>query len=395
MSCFDFFEAKTGRAGKPHFLSKKIVLRHTKKSLFELWGGAASKKASKESQTGFGKASGRLPKDFFRASKKPLTPLPETSRKDGEEMAEKYFLNFYKLKYTIIAKKIVSLQTMKTTSKLTILVAIVAMLTSCSDYGKLMKGNDFDAKYQAAMKYYEDKNYTKAIQLYENLIMHYHGKEYAENISWYYAMCMMAEKDYYSAGYQFKSFYKRFAYSERAEEALYQAATCKYYESPEYYLDQKLTKEAIQEYESYLDRYPASIHVPEINTRLDELNEKLMHKAYGIAYNYYETENYHAAYASLQSFLNNYPDSPYREDAMFYLLASGYKYGIGSRESKMKERLQQVVNDFDRFSASFSDSKRLAQAQDFYTKAKAAIARLEKAEAEKAALARTESNKSE
>lgn len=269
---------------------------------------------------------------------------------------------------------------MKLTSKLTILVVISVVLTSCNGYSKLMKGTDFDAKYQAAMKYYEDKNYTKAIQLYENLIMHYHGKEHAEDICWYYAMCMLHEKDYYSAGYQFKSFFKRFAYSDRAEEALYQAANCKYNESPEYFLDQKLTKEAIQEYESYLDRYPASIHVPEINARIDELNEKLMHKAYDIAYSYYQTENYHAAYASLQSFLNNYPDSPYREDAMFYLLASGYSYGIGSQESKMKERLQQVVNDFDRFATSFKDSKHLAQAQDYYTKAKAAIARLEKAE---------------
>lgn len=269
---------------------------------------------------------------------------------------------------------------MKLTSKLTILVVISVVLTSCNGYSKLMKGTDFDAKYQAAMKYYEDKNYTKAIQLYENLIMHYHGKEHAEDICWYYAMCMLHEKDYYSAGYQFKSFFKRFAYSDRAEEALYQAANCKYNESPEYFLDQKLTKEAIQEYESYLDRYPASVHVPEINARIDELNEKLMHKAYDIAYSYYQTENYHAAYASLQSFLNNYPDSPYREDAMFYLLASGYSYGIGSQESKMKERLQQVVNDFDRFATSFKDSKHLAQAQDYYTKAKAAIARLEKAE---------------
>lgn len=295
-------------------------------------------------------------------------------------MAKIYFLNFYKLKYTIIAKKDVSLQTMKTISRLTIIAAIAAMLMSCGDYNKLMKGTDFDAKYKAAMEYYEDENYTKAIQLFENLIMHYHGKEYAENISWYYAMCMLNEKDYYSAGYQFKSFYKRFAYSERAEEALYQAANCKYEESPEYYLDQKLTKEAIAEYESYLDRYPASIHVPEINARLDEMNEKLMHKAYDIAYSYYLTENYHAAYSSLQSFLNNYPDSPYREDAMFYLLASGYKYGIGSKETKMKERLQQVVNDFDRFATSFKDSKNLAQAQDYYTKAKAAIARLESME---------------
>jgi hypothetical protein len=50
---------------------------------------------------------------------------------------------------------------------------------------------------------------------------------------------------------------------------------------------------------------------------------------------------------------------------------------MGSQESKMKERLQQVVNDFDRFAASFQDSKYLAQAQDYYTKAKAALAALE------------------
>lgn len=269
---------------------------------------------------------------------------------------------------------------MKIASKISIIVVALALLASCSDYEKLMKGNDFEAKYQTAMNYYNDHNYTKAIQLFENLILHYHGKENAENISWYYAMSLMAEKDYYSAGYQFKTFFKHFPYSDRSEEALFMAATCKFHESPEYYLDQKQTKEAIEAYESYLDRYPSSVHVPEINNNMDILNEKLMHKDYDIAYNYYLTENYHAAYVSLQAFLNNYPDSPYREDAMFYLLSSGYKYGIGSEESKIKERLQQVVNDFDRFATLFQNSKYLAQAQDIYTKSKATIASLEQAE---------------
>lgn len=269
---------------------------------------------------------------------------------------------------------------MKSLFKIGIILLSVALTAGCSNFGKLVSGNDFDAKYQAAVKYYENHNYTKAIQLFENLIMSYHGKENAENISWYYAQSLMAEEDYFSAGYQFKNFFKRFPYSERAEEALYLAADCKYHESPDYYLDQKLTKEAIQEYESYVDRYPASVHIPEINSHLDELRNKLMRKDYEIAYNYYQTENYHAAYVSLQTFLNNYPDSEFKELAMFYMLASGYKYGINSQESKMRDRLQQVVNDFDRFSASFTDPKRLSQAQDYYTKAKAAIAKLEENE---------------
>lgn len=263
---------------------------------------------------------------------------------------------------------------MKIAQKLATIVVTIILLTSCDGYEKLMKGTDFDAKYVAAMKYYEDHNYTKAIQLFENLIMQYHGKENAENIAWYYSQCLLAENDYYSAGYQFNNFFKRFPYSERAEEALFMAAECKYHESPDYYLDQRLTKEAIQAYESFVDRYPTNIHIPEINTHLDELRNKLMKKDYENAWGYYVTENYNAAYTSLQAFINNYPDSPMKEDAMFYQLASSYYYSANSQEDKVKERMQQVVNDFEKFSSTFHESKYMSQAQNYYTKAKAAIA---------------------
>ena len=266
---------------------------------------------------------------------------------------------------------------MKFVSKWGVFLLTIVLLTSCNGFNKLVSGNDFDAKYKAAVEYYEHRDYSRAIQLFENLIMYYHGKENAENISWYYAQSLMAEKDYFSAGHQFKNFFKRFPYSEHAEDALYLSAECKYKESPEYYLDQKITKEAIQEYESFVDRFPNSVHIPDINSHLDELRGKLMRKDYEIAYGYYKVESYNSAYVSLQRFLNNYPDSPLREDAMFYMLASGYEYGMGSQESKMKERLQQVVNDFDKFATSFHDSKYLSQAQDYYTRAKAAIAALE------------------
>ena len=267
---------------------------------------------------------------------------------------------------------------MKTVFKISFFIVTVALAASCSSYDKLLKGNDFAAQYEAAVNYYNERSYTRATQLFENLIMHYHGKENAEDISWYYAMSLMnGDKDYYSAGYQFKGFFKRFPYSERAEEALYLSATCKYNQSPDYYLDQRLTKEAIAEYESFVDRYPNSLHIPEINSRLDELRGKLMQKDYDIAYSYYLTEQYNAAYVSLQSFLNNYPESPLREQAMYYMLASGYEYGINSTEEKMRERLQLVVNDFDRFAALFQDSKYLSSAQDLYTKAKAALRKIE------------------
>ena len=110
---------------------------------------------------------------------------------------------------------------------------------------------------------------------------------------------------------------------------------------------------------------------------LDEMHRKLMKKDYEIAYGYYYIEEYHAAYESFKNFLNLYPDAPSREDAMYYMLRSSYLYAIGSREEKKRERLQQVVNDFDRFSSSFLESKHLSEAQDIYNKTKAELAKME------------------
>lgn len=270
----------------------------------------------------------------------------------------------------------VSLHAMKNT-KITLKIATICLLiTSCNGYNKLLNSNDYDAKYVAAMKYYNENSFSRAAQLFENLTLYYRGKENAENIAWYYAMSLYKEKDYYMAGFQFKRFARQFPYSDRLEDACYYSAYCKYIDSPEYNLDQSQTQEAIEEFENYVERWPRSTRIPEVNNCLDELRKKLTRKDYEIAYGYYFIEEYHAAYESFKQFLNNYPEATMREDAMYYMLESSYRYAINSREDKMYERLQQVINDFDKFSSSFGNSKRLADAQNIYTKTREAMAKI-------------------
>ncbi|MBQ7279267.1 MAG: outer membrane protein assembly factor BamD [Bacteroidales bacterium] len=270
----------------------------------------------------------------------------------------------------------------RSVSILALLLTIV-LLSSCGGYNKLLRSNDYDQKFKMAVQYYNENRYTKAIQLFENLTMHYRGKENAEDISWYYAQSLMKESDYYTAGYQFQRFTRQFPYSERAEEAAYLGAKCKYMESSPYTLDQATTKEAVKALEQFTEKYPRSTHIPEVNGYLDELRDKLMLKEYEIAMGYYRIEAYHAAYISLQNFINQYPESNYREEAMFYMLSAGYEYAINSTDEKIKERTQQVINDFDKFSTSFSNSQRITQAQEIYTKSKAKLAQLEEKEMSK------------
>ncbi len=251
------------------------------------------------------------------------------------------------------------------------------LLTSCNGYENLLKSNDYNTKYKAAVEYYDKGDYNRAGRLLENLQLYYRGQDLAEDITWRYAQCLLRQDDYYSAAYQLINFGRRFPFSLHAEEAAYLAAYCQYHESAEYNLDQTQTKGAITAFESFAEHYPNSPHMPQVNEYLDQLRGKLMRKEYEIAYGWYKVEQYHAAYTSLNDFLSHYPDSPYREDAMFYILSSGYIFGINSREDKMKERLQLVVNDFDKFATTFTNSKYLAEAQKIYAECKAKLAELE------------------
>lgn len=267
-------------------------------------------------------------------------------------------------------------------AELILATAVIALLTtSCNGYEKLLKSNDYNAKYEAAMRYYNENSYSKAIQLFENLTLQYRGRENAEEIAWCYAQALFKEKDYFSAGYHFRRYAKQYPFSDRTEEAVFMSAYCSYMESPSYSLDQTTTREAIAQFESFAERWPRSNHIPEVNHYLDEMRVKLVRKDYEIAYEYYFIEEYRAAYESFKNFLSIYPDAPMREDAMYYMLRSGYLYAIGSREDKQRERLQQVVNDFDRFSTSFNNSKYMKDAQDIYTRTRAALAKLETTEA--------------
>lgn len=259
-----------------------------------------------------------------------------------------------------------------------IYICVAALGASCSSgHKKLLKSDDHDAKFEAAMKAYEKHDWLKATELFENLLLYSRGREKAELVNFYYGKSLLGGKNYYSAAYQFESFVKWFPYSKYAEEALFQAAYCKYLESPEYSLDQTLTKQSIDNFQSYIDKYPKSERVADANRLMDSLRWKLIRKDYTTAYNYYKTEAYQAAQVSLKNFLNDYPDATeYREKAMYYIVLAGYEYAEKSVASKQKERYEAVVMDYERYKVTFSnlqDKSKAEQLGRIYENAKAKL----------------------
>ena len=78
---------------------------------------------------------------------------------------------------------------------------------SCSKHTQSLKSTDNELKYNAAMAYYEQKDYNRALQLFDVLQAAYRGKPQAEEIAYSTAECYYNMKDYDIASH----YYKRYA----------------------------------------------------------------------------------------------------------------------------------------------------------------------------------------
>jgi outer membrane protein assembly factor BamD len=258
-----------------------------------------------------------------------------------------------------------------------ILLCVFAwLLSGCSEYNKVLKSTDINYKFTKAKEYYEGEYYYKSLPILEELIGLTRGTQLAEEVYFLYAKSHFGVRDYYLANYYLKTFTKTFGNSPRAEECLFLAAECSYELSPTYSLDQTDTRNALDEYQIFLDKYPNSHLRDSANHQMDRLNMKLERKAYENAYQFAKTLKYKAATSALKDFVTDYPGSVYREESMYLIVKCQYMLAEGSVEEKKLERMRTVAENYRTFAAAFPDSKFLSDAEDYYKRSEKQIEKL-------------------
>jgi outer membrane protein assembly factor BamD len=244
------------------------------------------------------------------------------------------------------------------------LLLAVLVLASCGKQQKLLKSTDNEAKYAAAVNYYETNDYYRALQLFQQLINFYQGTEKAEKMQFYYAYCYYHQKDYVLASYYFKRFVDNYPRSVFAEEAMYMNAYCYFLDSPISSLDQTNTYTAIKELQLFINFYPNSDRVEEANKLIDQLRGKLQRKDLDIANLYLKMKLFEAAIYSYKNILKDYPDTEYKEDILFAILKSYYNYATYSISTKQAERYQSALDSYNELVFQFPDTKYLKAAKN-------------------------------
>lgn len=242
-----------------------------------------------------------------------------------------------------------------------ILVLIMAFAGCKSKYERLKASNDNAKKYQEGIKYYNKKDYGKALDLFEDLVQRYRGQSEAEDLYYYYAYTNYKLKDYTSARYHFKVFADSYPNSSRTEECRFMSAYCYYLDSPNFTLDQENTQKAIDAMQLFINLYPKSERVAEASKLIQNLRDKLESKAYANAKLYLIIRDYQSAVIAFGNTLRDYPDTKYAEEMEFLTVKAQYLYAKNSFEVKQEERYNTTITYSQQFAEKYPTSKYLKE----------------------------------
>ena len=234
---------------------------------------------------------------------------------------------------------------------------LILFMTSCGPYQKALKSDDIKLKYDLAEAYYDEGDYRRAKGLFEQLKPLYRGKPQSERITYFYANCLLNTRSYITAAFEFESFTKAFPRSDKLEEAYYLIAYAYAEISPIFSLDQKDTEEALNKLQDYINRYPDSERLAEVNSIVEELLRKLERKSFENAKQFYTIRDYKAAIKAIDNFIGDFPGTPFREEAMFLQFRAASILAINSVFSKKNERLDTAVSYFDDFVRAYPESE--------------------------------------
>ena len=254
-----------------------------------------------------------------------------------------------------------------------ILVAAVAACSCKSQYELLLSSNDADAKYDGAFQYFEEGKYSKAAALFESLSVLTNGTERDDTVRYYWGLSNYKYKDYYTAETNFTQFIESYPRSPFTSEARYLRLDCLYRSTLRWELDQTPTYRTIDAISEYILDFPDNPNMARCREMLEELNERLDKKAYEAAKLYYKMEDYLAARIAFRNVLKDDSDNMFREDILYHIAMSSYKYASLSYEHLQKDRYLTFVDDYLNFIGEIPESRYRRELDAVYRRAQRAL----------------------
>ncbi len=237
--------------------------------------------------------------------------------------------------------------------RILVMLAGVLLLASCGEYQRALKSPDPVYKFDFAKRAFEQKRYVQAYTLLKDVVTQLKGSDKAEESMYLLGLSYYENKEYADAAAYFKA-YSGYAY---------------YLDSPEAQLDQSGTIKAIEELQGFLDYFPRSDKVTLAQNAIFEMQDKLTLKELQNAQLYYNLgtymgNNYESAIITARNAIKEYPYSKYKEELEMLVLKSRFQEANLSVEERKADRFRDVIDEYYSFINNYPDSPKRQEADN-------------------------------
>jgi len=157
---------------------------------------------------------------------------------------------------------------------------------------------------------------------------------------------------------EFREFLAFYPTHPRADYAQYKLAVCHYSQMAKPERDQSETKEAVKEFEIFLERFPNSQLTEDARARHRESRDRLSESDYRVGLFYYRSRWYPGAIDRFKALLQSDPQYTGRDAVYFHLAEALAKV---NREAEALPYLQRLVDEFERSEYLEDAKKRMAE----------------------------------
>ncbi|MBR6831331.1 MAG: outer membrane protein assembly factor BamD [Tidjanibacter sp.] len=227
-----------------------------------------------------------------------------------------------------------------------LIVASLVAMVGCSDYNKVLKSTDYRKAYLMGVDYFNQGKYEKALSLFDHVQPAMVGTLGEDSLSYYMATSYYKMGDFTTSSDLFDSFRRRFGRSAFLEDVEYMYAMGYYFASPDPQWDQTPTRMGIAAITEYLAHYPESVKRDLCLERINELQYKLYEKSFQNARTYFKIENYRSAIVAIKNALNEYPETPFREELLYLNTVASYKLASNSIASMQTDRYLSMLDHY-------------------------------------------------
>lgn len=263
-----------------------------------------------------------------------------------------------------------------------IMVGCVLLLTSCAqEFNRVYKSTDYDFKYEYAKECFAMGKYVKATTLLADLVTIQKGTDNAQECLYMLAMAQYCNGEYETAAMYFKRYVQSYPKGCYADMASFYIGQSLYMSTPEPRLDQTQTISAIAAFQEFMDLHPDAALKETAQSRIFELQDKLVKKELYSAMLYYNLgsyfgnctnggSNYEACIVTAQNALKDYPYTSLREDFALLIMKSKFELAQQSVDMRKVERFRDAEDECYGFINEYPESKDVKTAEKYIAQCK-------------------------